>query len=103
MSDKKPFQMHVTETRHFEFEVWAANESEAFEKGRDIWIDAPTTGEWELSQTETEYVVSALSGEPCEYCGPGKSTGLPGNACENCMNTGLKCTTASSQSRGDAE
>lgn len=32
--------------------------------------------------------------EPCEYCGPGKSTGLPGNACENCMNTGLKNPTA---------
>lgn len=28
--------------------------------------------------------------EPCEYCGDGKLTGLPGNACENCMNTGLK-------------
>lgn len=28
--------------------------------------------------------------EPCEYCGDGKRTGLPGNACENCMNTGLK-------------
>jgi hypothetical protein len=24
----------------------------------------------------------------CEYCGPGVYTGLPGNACENCMNTG---------------
>jgi len=28
--------------------------------------------------------------EPCEYCGDGKFTGLPSNACENCMNTGLK-------------
>lgn len=28
--------------------------------------------------------------EPCEYCGPGIQTGLPNNACENCMNTGLK-------------
>lgn len=26
--------------------------------------------------------------EPCTYCGDGKYTGLPGNACENCMNTG---------------
>jgi hypothetical protein len=26
--------------------------------------------------------------EPCPYC-DGKFTGLPGNACENCMNTGL--------------
>lgn len=26
---------------------------------------------------------------PCAYCGPGRLTGLPGNACENCMNTGL--------------
>lgn len=30
----------------------------------------------------------------CEYCGPGIRTGLPGNACENCMNTGLKNPTA---------
>lgn len=28
--------------------------------------------------------------ERCDYCGPGVSTGLPGNACENCMNTGVK-------------
>lgn len=26
----------------------------------------------------------------CEYCDDGTLTGLPGNACENCMNTGLK-------------
>lgn len=26
----------------------------------------------------------------CEYCGEGKSTGLPNNACENCMNTGVR-------------
>lgn len=25
----------------------------------------------------------------CTYCGDGKHTGLPGNSCENCMNTGL--------------
>lgn len=40
------------------------------------------------------YAVKLLGGypsnEPCEYCGPGKLSGLPGNACENCMNTGLK-------------
>lgn len=28
--------------------------------------------------------------EPCPYCPDGSRTGLPGNACENCMNTGLK-------------
>ena len=27
---------------------------------------------------------------PCRYCGPGILTGLPGNACENCMNTGVE-------------
>jgi hypothetical protein len=26
--------------------------------------------------------------EPCTYCGDGKMTGLPNNACENCMNSG---------------
>jgi hypothetical protein len=34
--------------------------------------------------------VSPPAPERCEYCGDGKYTGLPGNACENCMNTGLK-------------
>jgi hypothetical protein len=33
---------------------------------------------------------ASLALDVCEYCGPGKSTGLPGNACENCMNTGYK-------------
>ncbi len=32
--------------------------------------------------------------EPCHYCGDGKRTGLPGNACENCMNTGYANPTA---------
>lgn len=35
----------------------------------------------------------------CEYCGPGVRTGLPGNACENCMNTGLKNPQPSAVSR----
>lgn len=26
----------------------------------------------------------------CDYCSDGKRTGLPGNACENCMNSGLR-------------
>lgn len=33
---------------------------------------------------------SPINAEPCPYCSGGKRTGLPGNACENCMNTGLK-------------
>ena len=28
--------------------------------------------------------------KPCQYCQHGQITGLPGNACENCMNTGLE-------------
>lgn len=32
---------------------------------------------------------TALEGpHPCQSCGPGVRTGLPGNACENCMGTG---------------
>ncbi|MET4184920.1 hypothetical protein ABIB94_007049 [Bradyrhizobium sp. JR7.2] len=38
---------------------------------------------------EMQRLIDRLT-EPCEYCGDGKRTGLPGNACENCMNTGLK-------------
>ena len=33
-------------------------------------------------------LIRAIPDEPCECCGDGKLTGLPGNACENCMNTG---------------
>jgi hypothetical protein len=32
--------------------------------------------------------------DPCPSCSGNKRTGLPGNACENCMNTGLKYPTA---------
>jgi hypothetical protein len=35
-------------------------------------------------------LIRSLPTEPCEYCGEGKRSGLPSNACENCMNTGLK-------------
>lgn len=28
--------------------------------------------------------------EPCTYCSDGKITGLPNNACENCLNTGYQ-------------
>lgn len=51
------FLIHVTETRHFEFEVEAADKDAAFENGRDKWIAAPTTGQWELAQQETDYEV----------------------------------------------
>lgn len=40
--------------------------------------------------TALMYERSRKAQERCEYCGPGKDTGLPGGACENCMNTGLK-------------
>lgn len=37
-------------------------------------------------------VFDPVSGDvsvPCQYCQDGQYTGLPGNACENCMNTGM--------------
>src|SRR3954462_5177751 len=40
----------------------------------------------ELQQFRQRAKLDALA--PCEYCGSGKRTGLPGNACEHCMNTG---------------
>lgn len=69
---------------------------------RKIAADAVATGtgyactaeDGTLQHVPAEEVRNDLSRpcvpEPCEYCGDGKSTGLPGNACENCMNTGLK-------------
>lgn len=43
---------------------------------------------WQKEEAENraaELTEEYLNG-PCPYCG---FTGLPGNACENCMNTGL--------------
>ena len=57
MSDK-PFKMHVTLTRHYEFEVWAADKDAAFDKGTLIWRDAPTVGQWELPDEQTEYEIT---------------------------------------------
>jgi len=31
-----------------------------------------------------------LDDPPCRYCQNGQLTGLPGNACENCMGTGVE-------------
>jgi hypothetical protein len=43
---------------------------------RSAWL-------WRLLPAGQEHLAKL---DACEYCGPGKSTGLPGNACENCMN-----------------
>lgn len=56
-------------------------------------VEAYVGGEYEAQGCAAEHIlddIRALRQEPCEYCGPGVCTGLPGNACENCMNTGLK-------------
>lgn len=34
-------------------------------------------------------LIKGIPTAPCDYCGDGKRTGLPGNSCENCMDTGL--------------
>lgn len=38
----------------------------------------------------TPALTPSKSQERCPYCSDNKNTGLPGGACENCMNTGLK-------------
>lgn len=56
-------------------------------------VEAYVGGEYEAQGCAAEQILNdirALRQEACEYCGPGIHTGLPGNACENCMNTGLK-------------
>ncbi len=58
---KKPFMIHVAETRHYEFEIWADDEDAARERGQSIWRDAPTVGQWELPDDETEYEVRELT------------------------------------------
>lgn len=61
MPAKKPFIVHVAETRHFEFEVWATSREDAESSGQAIWRAAPTTGQWELPDEETEYRVTEAS------------------------------------------
>jgi len=52
-------------------------------KTHDLFIECP-------EQLEAIAPTTAVpSAERCPYCSDGKRTGLPGNACENCMNTGL--------------
>lgn len=53
MSKKKRFIVHVEETRHYEFEVWAEDADQAREMGHPIWATADTVGEWELPDQET--------------------------------------------------
>jgi hypothetical protein len=55
LSDKRPYTIHIEETRHFEFEVWADTKSAALEEAQRIWREAPTTGQWELPDTATDY------------------------------------------------
>lgn len=60
MTEKKRFLIHVAETRHFEFEVHAESQTEAESIGQQIWRKAPTTGQWELPDTDTNYDAAEL-------------------------------------------
>lgn len=51
----------------------------------DSFATLPTT-DAVLAEREA---CAQVAGKPCEYCGNGVRTGLPNNACENCMNSGL--------------
>lgn len=45
---------------------------------------------WRLVR-HSDWVAAGYPGlPPCRYCQNGQYTGLPGNACENCMNTGVE-------------
>lgn len=61
MAEKKRFMMQVSETRHFEFEVLAESQTEAESIGQQIWRHAPTTGQWELPDTETDYHAAEMA------------------------------------------
>lgn len=57
--------------------------------GRGCWYRGPGEGSIIAAIKSHNKHANALT-EPCPYCSNGARTGLPGNACENCMNTGLK-------------
>lgn len=48
------FTIHVTETRHFEFEVDATDMEGARDAGWKVWREAPEVGGYELPDQETE-------------------------------------------------
>lgn len=51
------------------------------------WV--PPEG-WRMVR-HSDWVAAGYPGlPPCRYCQNGQYTGLPGNACENCMNTGVE-------------
>lgn len=52
-------------------------------------LDWVPRSRFEEARSEIERLKALLAKEPCPYC-TGKFTGLPNNACENCMNTGSK-------------
>jgi hypothetical protein len=64
----------------------------------EVWFDVPDIDalslltEWRDAavRAERERIIK-LGKEPCQYCQ--NYTGLPGGACENCMNTGLRYPT----------
>lgn len=63
MAKKKPFIVHVSETRHFEMEVWAADENRAREDGMELWRNAPVINQWELPPLPWSYETNARVGE----------------------------------------
>lgn len=48
------FSVHLAETRHFIIPVQAVDTAEAREKAMELWRDAPVTGHWEISDTDTD-------------------------------------------------
>lgn len=65
MAEKFRYNIHIEETRHFSFEVWAESKIAALEECQRIWREAPTTGQWELPDTDTSYhAVRSTSSEP---------------------------------------
>ena len=56
------FVMDVTVTTHFQFEVEAADQQSAFDRGVDEWRFAPTVGQWEQPGEETEYHIKPVDG-----------------------------------------
>ncbi len=48
------FSVHLAETSHFIIPVQAVDTAEAREKALLLWRDAPTTGQWQISDTDTD-------------------------------------------------
>lgn len=101
--------MQLVEARRLidKHEIWKCTDADSYNIAADhlareisnaVMPYAKTKREYRPTEPRDGFVEDGLvpvdlygARDPCDYCRHGSYSGLPGGACENCMNTGLKC------------